>query len=178
MKNIVILLIAFGALTVNQLMAQDANKVADKMAVFQSWVGHWQGSGSMRMGPGEPKTSTVDERIETRLNGNVVIVEGVGKHTENNIETVVHHAFGVLGFNPIKDEYSFRTFLMDGKTTDAWFKVIGENQYQWGFDAGNGKIRYTITINAAKSTWNEIGEYSADGNNWMKFFEMNLTKVD
>jgi hypothetical protein len=35
--------------------------------------------GSMQMGPGEPKKSSVDEKIEFKLNGTVLLVEGVGK---------------------------------------------------------------------------------------------------
>lgn len=29
-----------------------------------------------------------------------------------------------------------------------------------------------------QKTWKEIGEFSADGTTWTKFFEMNLKKID
>ena len=38
-----------------------------------------------------------------------------------------------------------------------------------------GKVRYTIT-RTAEGAWFEIGEYSRDGQQWAKFFEMTLTK--
>ena len=73
--------------------------------------------------------------------------------------------------------YQFKTYLKDGRSTDAWFNIVGENKYAWGFDIpSGGKSRYNITLDPTRNTWNEIGEFSRDGATWMKFFEMNLVK--
>jgi hypothetical protein len=90
----------------------------------------------------------------------------------------VHHAFGVLSFDQATNQYKFKTYLKDGRGTDAWFNVTGESTYQWGFDSPRGKMRYSIIIDPLKKTWVETGEFSAEGTNWMKFFEMNLRKVE
>ena len=163
------------------LFAQPELGNKEKMKVFAAWAGHWQGEGWMQMGQGEPKKSTVDEKIEPKLDGTLYLVEGVGKaiNPETNQEMVVHHALALLSWDNNTNQYKFRTYLRDGRGTDAWLKPTGENQFQWGFDVPNrGKTRYSITLDPAKKTWNEIGEYSADGTTWSKFFEMNLTKVD
>lgn len=162
-------------------LAQTEMGNKEKMKIFSSWSGRWQGEGSMQMGPGEPKKSMVDEKIEAKLDGMIYQVEGVGKVTnpETKQEMVVHHAFAILSYDQTTSQYKFRTWLKDGRSTDAWFNVVGENKFQWGFDIPNrGKTRYTITIDGKAKTWNEIGEFSADGNNWNKFFEMNLKKTE
>lgn len=152
----------------------------EKMKALSAWIGNWKGEGSMQTPTGETKTSKVDEKIESKLDGSVLLVEGVGKHTDatTNTESVVHHALAVLSYDNTTNQYKMKSWLKDGKSTDAWFNVTGENNYQWGFDTPKGKIRYTIALNPTEKKWNEIGEFSRDGNQWRKFFEMNLTKVD
>ena len=153
----------------------------EKMKVFAPWAGHWKGEGWMQMGPGEPKKSSVDEKIESKLDGTIYLIEGIGKtiNPQDNQETVVHHALAVLSWDNYTNEYKFRSHLKDGRSTDAWLKPTGEKKFQWGFEIPNrGQTRYSITLDPVKKTWNEIGEFSADGSTWSKFFEMNLTKVD
>ncbi len=92
-------------------------------------------------------------------------------------ESVVHHALAILSYDQPSGQYKFKSYLRDGRSTDAWFTVLGDNQYQWGFDIPRSKIRYNITIDSGKKTWKEVGEF-LHGPNWRKFFEMNLVKVD
>ncbi|HEY3404046.1 MAG TPA: DUF1579 family protein [Ohtaekwangia sp.] len=175
MKHVFILIAFFLGTTIGRLAAQElGNK--EKMKIFAGWEGHWQGEGAMQMGPGEPKKSKVDEQITYKLDGMVLLVEGLGKASDGSI---VHQALGVISYDQGTNEYKFKTYLRDGKSGDAWLKPTGENKFQWGLDIpGRGKIRYSINIDTAKKTWNEIGEFSQDGTTWMKFFEMSLTKVE
>lgn len=179
MKNFLITVALLTGVFAGKAIAQESGN--EKMKPFAEWIGRWQGEGSMQMGPGAPKRSTVDEHIESKLDGTIIVVEGVGKSIDPNTkqETVTHHAFGILSYDAGSSQYKFRSYLKDGRSVDAWFNVTGDNQYQWGFDIPNrGKTRYTITLDPAKKTWNEIGEFSADGTAWSKFFEMTLTKTE
>lgn len=152
----------------------------DKINALTHWVGHWKGESLTRMGPGEPKKATVDEHIESRLEGAILLIEGIGKITDPNTkhETIVHHALAILSYDQAAQQYKFRSYLNNGRSTDAWFNVISDTQYQWGFDTPRGPTRYTITIDPIKKTWTETGEFSADGKNWTKYIDMNLTRVD
>ena len=67
-----------------------------------------------------------------------------------------------------------RTYLASGISGEYEIKVLPE-WYEWGFETGQGTIKYTIKINP--ENWNEVGEFSRDGKAWTKFFEMNLVKV-
>lgn len=181
MKNVLFLLLLFVASILQKAEAQPQSGNKEKMKVFAAWEGQWKGDGWMQMGPGEPKKSTVEEKIESKLDGTVYLVEGVGKamNPETKQEMVVHHALALLSYDQGSGQYKFRTHLKDGRSSDAWFTVTGENTYQWGFDIPNrGKTRYSIKIDPKAKTWNEVGEFSADGNSWNKFFEMNLTKAE
>jgi hypothetical protein len=181
MKNLMFLFLLLVVTIIQNADAQPESATKEKMKVFAGWAGKWKGEGSMQMGPGEPKKSNVEEKIESKLDGTVYLVEGVGKamNPETKQEVVVHHALALLSYDQATSQYKFRTHLKDGKSADAWFNVTGENTFQWGFDIPNrGKTRYSIKIDPKAKTWNEIGEYSADGNTWNKFFEMNLTKTE
>lgn len=175
----------FGALIMgltSHTNAQPTEAIAlEKMKPFSQWIGHWKGEGTMQMGPGEPRKSTVDENIAYKLGGAIILIEGTGKSvgSPTGEEHIVHNAMAVLSFDQVSGEYHFNTFLKDGKSALAWFEPGENNTCQWGFDVPNGAIRYSITIHPVAKTWNEVGEFSNDkGLTWVKFFEMNLQKVE
>jgi hypothetical protein len=182
MKNLTMTLTLIAAVSCANLLAQAPGEPVnkEKMKVVAGWIGRWQGEGWMQMGPGEPKKSSVDEKIESKLDGTVMLVEGIGKAPNaSGQETVVHHALAVLSYDQQSGQYKFKSYLKDGRSTEAWFNVTGENKFQWGFDIPNrGNSRYTIGIDTAKKTWSEIGEFSPDGTTWSKFLEMNLKKTE
>jgi hypothetical protein len=180
-KSISTILICAGLSSVAANAQSPEATIKEKMKIFSVWVGRWQGEGSIQMGPGEPKKSKVEEKIESKLEGTVLLIEGIGKAPDpaTKQEAVVHHALGIVSFDPASGQYKLRSHLKDGRSTDAWLITTGENKFQWGFDIpGRGKTRYSIALDPAAKTWNEIGEYSADGNTWSKFFEMNLKKIE
>ncbi len=171
------------SLLIGNLFAQGNNdhleKIKKEMHSLSSWTGHWKGESTMQMGPGKSNSSTVNEYIQFKLDSTILLIEGIGTIQDelSSKEVKVHHALGLLSFNPYTNNFEFKSHLADGKSTSAWFKKIEENKFQWGFDPPQGKIRYDITIDPIKKIWIETGEFSQDGNNWFKFFEMNLSKV-
>lgn len=143
--RVIILLVFCSALLTERLMAQ-SNEVGskEKMKPFTFWVGRWQGEGSIQMGAGEPKRSSVDETIDSKLDGMLLLIEGIGKSIDPSTsqEQVVHHALAVLSYNPLSGQYKFSSYLKDGRSTDAWLITTGENKFLWGFDTpGRGKTR-------------------------------------
>lgn len=181
MKNkVLVLLLLTGTFGTSLLAQPTANIAKEKMKLFGSWEGRWQGEGSIQMGPGPAKKTTVDETLQYKLDGTLMLIEGIGKSIdpETKQSLIVHHAMAILSFDQPSSQYKFNTYLKDGRSTPAILKVIEENKFEWGFDSPNGKIKYIITIDPVKNTWNEIGEFSNDnGTSWLKFFEMNLTKI-
>lgn len=149
----------------------------DEMRKLDFMLGEWSGEGSMRRGPGEPDVSLVHEKVQSRAGGRVLLIEGRGhrKLADGAAGDVVHDALGVVWWDPSASKYRFSAFTGANGHADATFELVGERNVVWGLTTPQGQVRYTIRMDE-KDTWNEIGEYSRDGKQWAKFFEMNLTK--
>ncbi len=135
-------------------------------------IGEWKGSGWMMMGPQNRRTFTQSETVVPKLNGLVLQIDGLGTNPEGK---VVHEALATIAYDPGTKTYRFRSYEAQGHylDTDA---TCHDSTLVWNINAGPRKIRYTITLNEKKQ-WFEIGESSADGSNWQKFFEMTLDKT-
>jgi len=82
-------------LTVSTADAQrpGAGTAVDSAMVPLGWlVGEWEGTGKMQTRSGA-EVASVHEKVEGRLGGRVMIMEGIGREPGGR---VVHHAFGVL----------------------------------------------------------------------------------
>jgi len=169
MKHVITMLMF--VLLIQAATAQTTAASKEEMQKLTSWAGHWTGSSvwSMR---GKEERATVDEAIEWRADGHALLINGVGKNSEGQI---VHEALGVVSYNAHQSKYHLNSWLRDGRSTDAWLIVLGENQFQWGFETPQGKIRYNIELTS--KTWKEKGEFSSDGTQWYPFFSMDLTKT-
>lgn len=159
----------------SQLMAQPRDFSAQcksEMKKLNYFVGDWKGSAIVQT-PNGPLTLIQTENIQWALDGLVLSIEGTGRENDK----ITFNAMALVNFNPTTQEFQFRSYVKEGYATDAYFKVLNENQFQWGFDIpSGGKVKYVITLDPTKGTWYELGEYSPDGNKWMKSVEMNLVK--
>lgn len=171
--NLTVSLIVFIAGTTN---AQDHSTVCrEQMNALSFLSGKWRGDARIVQQGGVVVNVTQEETIEYKLDGLVLQVEGVGRN-KTEPANISFHALAYINYNAGNNSYEMKSYLKDGKQTDAFFKVVETNRYDWGFDVPGGKIVYHITIDPATRQWNEKGEFSRDGTQWYPFFEMNLTK--
>lgn len=144
-----------------------------EMKKLEYLVGNWKGDAVVQTRNG-PLTVNQTEKIEWRLDGVVLAIEGTGR--QNN--EITFNAFAIANYDPYSKQFKFKSYTKEGGSTDAYFKVLADNNFEWGFDTPNGgKVKFVITLDPTKKTWHEVGQYSADGTNWMKTIEMNLTKI-
>lgn len=153
-----------------------AETAKQKMKKLEIMVGRWKGEATVSQRGGAPIKVNQEENIEWELDGLVITFEGTGR-TQDDPTKVSFHAFAIINFNITTQTYNMRSFLMDGKQTDAYFTEVAENKFDWGFDVPGGKIIYHIKLDPVNKKWNEIGEFSPDGVQRFQFFEMNLTKL-
>jgi hypothetical protein len=177
MKKFITPLLAIIALTYGTVSAQAPDFSAqcrEHLQKLSALTGKWKGTGTATMGPGRTETFDQTENIQFRLDGTVLEIEGTGKCGND----VVFNALGIINYDIVKGEYAMRSYLRDGRWTDAWLKILDDNSFGWGYTLPNnsGQIRYTITLKNDGKVWAEIGEYSSDGSSWYKMFEMNLNK--
>jgi hypothetical protein len=151
---------------------------ATEMKKLEFLLGEWKGEGWIEMGPGGRKTFKQTESVESKLNGTVAIIEGLGKSKlpDSDQEVVVHHALAVISFDSTAKKIQFRAFRADGNFIDANV-TLGDKLLTWGFrdPQRNVEIKYTIKLNEA-GHWLEVGEFSLDGKTWQKFFQMTLQR--
>lgn len=160
---------------------QDPKAIAvqqEAMKKLTFLVGQWKGESWTEFVPGQRQMSQGTETIQNKLNGLLVVIEGVHqrKVADKGAGDVVHHAFGVVSYDEKGKRYRFQAYTDRGNYTEAEARV-GDGKLEWGFRIPQfGEVRYTITL-TEKGQWFEIGEVSADGKEWRKFFEMTLDRV-
>ena len=150
---------------------------ADEMGKLDFLIGEWKGEAWMRMGPAKPEYFVQTEKVTPKAGGKALLVEGLGrkKLEDGTAGDVVHDAVALISWDKLKKNYRFDAHVAQQESVDTAIEVTAPNTAVWGFDTPQGKVRYTIRL-TEKGEWNEVGEFSRDGTNWMKFFEMTLTK--
>lgn len=152
---------------------------ADEMRKLDFLVGDWKGEASMQSGPGKGERAIQTEHVQSKLGGRLLLIEGIGKRKleDGSAGDVVHDAVGVVSFDEKTKKYRFDAWTARSGYVQAWFEAGDDHSARWGFDLPEGgKIRYSISLDD-KGRWLEVGEFSRDGAQWMKFMEMNLEKV-
>jgi hypothetical protein len=141
-------------------------------------VGEWKGEGWTEYAPGQRRTSPIIERVEPKLGGMIMVVEGLGKKNVpgKEEEVVVHNALAVISYDAGTKLYTVRSYLADGRSTVAEARFVEEG-FRWSFQAPQGiSIRYTVKL-TDKGEWFERGEMSQDGKTWRQFHEMTLQRM-
>jgi hypothetical protein len=138
------------------------------------WLaGNWTGEGWIELSPGQRRSFTQTEVVQTKAGGTILTIEGQGITKAGGTNATVLDAFTVVSFNPKENRYRWYSHTDKGYATDVELKV-DDKTFQWSVEAGSfGTMRYTMTLNN-KGEWFEIGEVSRDGQPWRKFFEMTL----
>ena len=153
------------------------NRSAAEMKKLNFLTGNWNGEGWIEMGPNR-STFKQTESVQSKLNGTVILVEGLGKGklAGTGEEGIVHNALATISYDSSAKKFLFRAFRADGNYVDANV-TVGDKSLIWGFRSPQGaEIKYTIKLTDA-GQWHEIGEFSMDGKQWRKFFEMTLQRV-
>jgi len=135
-------------------------------------VGRWKGAGWVQMGPQGRHEFTQTETIESKLDGLVLVIEGLGKKKSDG--STVHTALAFVSYDHRANTFRWHAFTPEGQIdTEA---KVGTGTLEWSLQIPQrGRMRYTITRNE-KGEWFEIGEMSQEDQTWRKFFEMTLRK--
>ena len=146
------------------------------MAKLRYMVGEWTGTGWIEMQPGQRLEFRGGERVQEKLGGLALLVEGRFTARPPGVaeEIPVHTTLAVLSYEPRAKKYLFDTWLATGTSGDHEL-VLTERGWYWELRLPRGVVRYTFT-RGPQGEWIEIGERSADGATWTKFFEMTLRK--
>jgi hypothetical protein len=150
----------------------DAERQLTEMRKLDFLVGTWEGSSDFRMGPGEAKTATGTEQVETRLGGLVLLVQAL--FLDVNGEKV-HEALAVISFDETAGHYRFSSYLADGRSTDGTGRLV-DGVFEWQ-PSQTQNVRYRVQLDE-QGRWHEIGEYTRGDGSWEQFFEMTLARTE
>ena len=144
-----------------------------KLAV---WVGDWKGSGWVAAGPDQRFDFTIVEKVEWKVGGSVLLVEGRGtKKAEKGPEVVVHAALAVVSYDDKAKRYRWQAHDLRGQAFDVTPKLL-DGGIEWGFRSEDRSVTVRFTIKFDETRWHEVGEASPDGKTWGKFLEMTLER--
>lgn len=111
------------ALALSVLEPLHADPAIDAMKALPRLEGRW-GEGWMRMGPGEPVRFVGEETVEVRLDGRLLVVEGL--HRTPDRSKIVHHAFGVFSWDESRKAYRFTTYVVNRGGGDYSARMEGD----------------------------------------------------
>lgn len=170
-----ILTFALSCLIAQAIAQPNVAEHRKQIAALQSFVGKWHGVAKVQQPGGSMITINQEENVNWELDSLLLRIEGIGKDPAS--KKISFHAFAIISFNSATQQLTMRSYTHEGRQADAYFKVLGSDKFEWGFDTpGNqGKVRYTITISDGNK-WVEKGEYSPNGTQWMPFITMELVK--
>jgi hypothetical protein len=153
--------------------------IAPAMSAVDVLVGEWSGSGWMEFMPGERSEFRGTERVERRMGGRIVVVEGsfTAWFGPELGEQPVHEAYGIFAHDPASGALTFHTWTAQGVTGARHAVEPAEGAVIWGYeDPAFGTVRFTITV-TPDGQWHETGVVSRDGGaTWHQFFEMTLQR--
>jgi len=153
-----------------------ANEV--EMRKLEFLIGEWRGEGWGEPAPGERRPFDATESVQSRLNGAVLVLEGVhrSKVPGKQAEVILHHGLSVISYDPQRKHYRFEAHQMDGRLEESPAR-LSNGVFEWSAREGpeGAETRFSIRL-TDKGDWHQIGEFSQDGN-WKKFFEMTLHRV-
>lgn len=182
MKGLILIsvLVVFVAVSYSQVQKASSIEANSKMAALDFMAGDWQGEGWIQMGR-ERKTFKIQESFTRKLDGSLVVVEGLGvnTNTETGVEEVIHRAYGVFYYDEGAKRIGFRYFKEDGAGGQT-FPEFSENQLIWGFvvEPSKSKVRFVERIDG-DGFWIANGEVMPPGRDqWIPFFYMKLSRVE
>ncbi len=161
--------------TAGTLPAQTPDPAATRAAIEQLkfMVGRWRGQAWQQRGAERVQTEML-EVVEPKLEGSVLLVEGRGWiATPGAPDRVVHHALGVVSYDPEARKFTLRSYLATGQSGDFTLTLV-EGGVSWARDVPGGRIRNTAHYSPTE--WHEIGEFSRDGTTWTQVMEIRLQR--
>jgi hypothetical protein len=128
----------------------EAQRAAMKKLDFL--IGEWSGEASALRGPGQFAELTQTESAQFKLDGLVLVIEGVGRTKTDG--KLALQALGLISFNDETGTYQMRAFN-DGQWLETEVKLAyGGNSISWGFALGDFKTTTVLRINE-NGEWTE-----------------------
>jgi hypothetical protein len=158
------------------LMAQlprvpDLEAQREAMKKLGFLVGKWAGEACLLRGPAESVELLQTEEAQYKLDGLIVLIEGVGR-TKSGGQPLLQ-AFGIISYEDESRTYRLRAFN-DGRFLETQMKLLEEGKgMSWGFALGEIRTNSVLRINE-RGEWTELAEISIGSQPPKKLLELTV----
>ena len=134
-------------------------------------VGKWAGEARLLRGPTEPVELLQTEEAQYKLDGLIVVIEGVGR-TRSDGQPVLQ-AFGIVSYDDESATFRLRAFN-DGRFLETQVTLLDEGEgMAWGFALGEITTNSVLRINE-RGEWTEFAEISIGSQPSKKLLELTV----
>jgi uncharacterized protein DUF1579 len=155
------------------LRAPDLAAQRAAMSRLDFLVGKWAGEARVWRGPGQPAELLQTEDAQYKLDGLVLLIEGVGR-TKSDGRPVLQ-ALGLISYDDESNTYRMRAFN-DGRFLETEVKLLEEGQgLTWGFALGEFKTKSVLRIND-NGEWTELHEITIGSQPPKKLMELTVRR--
>ena len=143
------------------------------MKKLEFMVGEWAGEARLLSGPGDLVSLMQTEKAQYKLDGLILLVEGVGRRKADGKPAL--QALGIISYDDESGTYRMRAFN-DGRFLETELKLLSSGKgITWGFALG--QIRTTSVMRITeKGDRTELTEITIGSEPPKKYME--LTEVD
>jgi hypothetical protein len=152
----------------------DVNAQREAMKKLGFLVGQWSGEGRMLRATGEWIEITQTEHVEYKLDGLLLVIEGVGRAKTDG--RPVLQAYGIACYDDATGKYYMRAFN-DGRWLETETDLSGNGKgLTWGFTVGDIRTKSTMRLTDA-GEWTESHEITIGTQPPRKFMELTVKPV-
>jgi len=133
-------------------------------------VGEWSGEGRILRGADEPLELVQTEKVEYKLDGLVLMIEGIGRNKADG--KVALQALGVVSYDDEAGTYHMRAYN-DGRCLETELKLADNGEgLMWSFALG--EIKTSSVLRIEKGQWTELTEIAIGSQPPRKFMELRV----
>jgi hypothetical protein len=134
-------------------------------------VGKWAGEARLLRGPTESVELLQTEEAQYKLDGLIVVIEGVGRRKSGG-QTLLQ-ALGIVSYDDESRTYHLRAFN-DGRFLETEMKLLENRKgMTWGFALGEIRTNSVLQINE-RGEWTELAEISIGSQPPKKLLELTV----
>jgi len=150
----------------------EAQRTAMKKLEFL--VGDWSGEATILRGPGQFAEMAQTETAQFKLDGLVLMIEGVGRNKSDGKPAL--QALGLISFDDETGTYKMRAFN-DGRWLETEVKLADTRKsISWGFAVGAYKTTTVLRINES-GEWTEHGELVINDRPPLKMMDLTVRRI-
>lgn len=135
-------------------------------------IGKWAGEARLFRGPGEPLVLIQTEQAQYKLDGLLLVIEGVGRTKADG--KLALQAFGIVSYSDESGTYRMRAFN-DGRFLETEVKLVENGKgIVWGFALGQIRTSSVMRI-TDEGDWTELTEIAIGSEPPRKYLELKVS---